>query len=101
MLGDVGTCMGLIGKQNLLQLRHYMCYVITKISPASSRTSPMHAAHCLLPHPAPPHQPPPPPPTHPARAPHPHTLPAHAAHARHPECSLILSFLSFHSICCM
>src|SRR5882672_2246553 len=51
MLSDVGTRMGLIGKQNLLQLRHYMCYVITKISPASSRTSPTHAARRLPPRP--------------------------------------------------
>src|SRR5882672_8469750 len=36
MLGDVGTHMGLIGKQNLLQLRHYMCYVIRNFSPTAS-----------------------------------------------------------------
>src|SRR5882672_12553905 len=36
MLGDVGTHMGSIGKQNLLQLRHYMCYVIRTFSPTAS-----------------------------------------------------------------
>src|SRR5882672_6653243 len=100
MLGDVGTHMGLIGKQNLLQLRHYMCYVITKISPAASlRTSPTHAARHPPPPPPPPPQPPPLP--HPTHAPRPRTPPTHPAHTRRLECSLILSFLSFHSICCM
>src|SRR5882672_9176245 len=62
MLGDVGTHMGLIGKQNLLQLRYYMCYVITKFH--------------LPPHRAPPHAccPPPPAPCCPPM------LPTHAAH---------------------
>src|SRR5882672_6991594 len=35
MLSDVGTRMGLICKQNLLQLCHYMCYVIRNFSPAA------------------------------------------------------------------
>src|SRR5882672_8780975 len=44
MLGDVGTHMDLIGKQNLLQLHHYMCYVIRKFLPATLlHTSPTHA----------------------------------------------------------
>src|SRR5882672_8302961 len=74
MLGDVGP---LIGKQNLLQLHHYMCYVIRKFSPALSHTSPtlpMHPAHTPTP---------PTPPMHPAHAPHPHRLhmpPTHPAH---------------------
>src|SRR5467141_4034837 len=73
MLGDVGTHMGLIGKQNLLQLHHHSCYVIRKFSPtALSCTSPTHATHHLPPtasHPTPP--------THPCRPP---TPPTHAAH---------------------
>src|SRR5467141_1276266 len=86
MLGDVGTRMGLIGKQNLLQLCHYMCYVITKISPtASSHTSPTHAAPPPPPplHPACPRRPrtPPTPPTHPPCAPRPRPPPTHPAHA--------------------
>src|SRR5467141_3379228 len=36
MLGYVGTHMGLIGKQNLLQLHHYICYVIRNFSPTAS-----------------------------------------------------------------
>src|SRR5882672_11392822 len=70
MLSDVGTCMGLIGKQNLLRLHHHRCYVIRQFSPAtSSCTSPTHAT-C-------------------------HHLPAHAAHARCLECSLLFVFPFF------
>src|SRR5882672_8790767 len=88
MLGDVGTLMGLIGKQNLLQLRHYMCYVITKISP---RRAPRPRTPPAASHPTPPAHPSPPPipPAHPApapRPPRPPRPPTHATHAAHPRC---------------
>src|SRR5882672_10179270 len=85
MLGDVGTHMGLIGKQNLLQLHHYMCYVITKISPAALlRTSPTHATHRLPPHASFP--PLPPPPTPPPRSPHAPRPPRPRTPPTHPAC---------------
>src|SRR5882672_6646759 len=79
MLSDVGTHMGLIGKQNLLQLHHYMHYVIRKFHPL-----PHHAPHAPMPpapsHPTPPPTPRPPPPhatSHPTPPPTPRHLPPH------------------------